>query len=108
MQGLFSFQRSGPGKILNVLTSGVSAATTLAITPGSMVEIANVSNNVAAAFVFTPASGTSATAATTALRTIPPLTVMQEFLPAGASYVAAAGSPAGYATLVFTPGVPNG
>ena len=67
------------------------------------VEIANLSTTGSAAFTFTPASATTGVASTTTGRTIPPMTVLTENLPAGASFASAIGIGAANVTVVFTP-----
>jgi hypothetical protein len=66
-------------------------------------EIVNLDATNSARFHFTPAGATTAEAATTADRVLPPNSVAYEFLPVGASFVAVL-AVAGTPTLTFTPG----
>lgn len=106
MQGNFAFQRIGSSTSLAFSTT-VANSTTLTIVANGVVEIANLSATNPCAFLFTDAGGSSATAATTSARTVPPLGIMQERLVQGASYVSVIAS-SGTGTLVFTPGAING
>lgn len=107
MEGVFAFQRTGAAVSI-ITTSSVAGSTTLTIANGGVLEIANTSATVAAAFVATDAGASGATAATTSMRTIPPMTVLHERLPQGASFVSAIALAAGAPVIVFTPGVSNG
>ena len=106
MEGIFAFQRTGAA-VSVTFTSGLSVSAALTIAKGGVAEIANTSTTAAVAFLFTDAGASGATAATTSARTVPPMGVLHEQLPQGASYVATI-SPLGAGTVVFTPGVSNG
>lgn len=107
MQGVFPFQRRGDASVSIVTTITLSTAVTLQLSGFVVMEIANVSATAAAAFCITPSGASAATAATAAMRTIPPLAVLHERVMAGASFVSAIAL-TGTPTLVFTPGVQNG
>lgn len=107
MQGVYPFQRRDATSVRILTTIGVSSLATLQLSGNVIVEIANLSTTEAAAFVFTGASASSATPASTNMRTIPPATVLHEFIPGGISSVSAVAL-SGTPTLVFTPGVING
>lgn len=107
MEGVFAFQRTGAAVSITT-TSGASTSSALTIANGGVLEIANTSATVAATFVATDAGASGATAATSSMRAIPPMTVLHERLPQGASYVAAIALAAGAPVIVFTPGVSNG
>lgn len=107
MEGVFAFQRTGAAVSI-VTTSASSTASALTIANGGIVEVANTSATISAAFAVTDAGASGATAATTLMRTIPPMTVLHERLPQGASYVSAIALAAGAPVIVFTPGVSNG
>lgn len=107
MEGVFAFQRTGAAVSITT-TSGASTSSALTIANGGVVEVANTSATVAAAFVLTDAGAAGATAATSLMRTIPPATVLHERLPQGASYASAIALAAGAPVIVFTPGVSNG
>ena len=107
MQGVFPFQRSGASVSLQT-TTNVSSSGAFSLINNGVVEIANLSTTGSAAYVFTAAGASVATAATTAMRTIPPISVVHERLTQGASFAAAIGIGAADVVLVFTPGTPNG
>jgi len=110
MEGIFPFQRlsSSAGNAVSITTTtSISTAVTFQITGATVVEVANLSTTASAAFVLSDATVTTVPTATTAMRTVPPATVVTEYMRQGTSFAAAiavSGSP----TLVFTPGVING
>ena len=108
--GAFSFQRTEDAVLLTTTTGG-SASAAFNLAHGEHAEIANTNTLNASAFVFTDAGASSATAATTNMRTIPPNATLREHLPQGASFVAGIAltlGEGGDTTLIFTPGVSNG
>lgn len=107
MEGIFAFQRTGVAASVTT-TTAASASIALTIAKGGVAEIVNTSTTASAAFVFTDNGASAATDASTDMRTIPPMAVMHEQLPQGASFVAAKAHAAGAPVLLITPGVSNG